>query len=385
MKRHLWVILSFLTLFSFIFYVLGNKKRPDEKEKFLEENKELFDIIDNYTFQTPIPYMPGKNFPSNYVFFYPYKNDTVMSIVGTPYYLEDDTWWIRIIWHDKWWQNFIKDKKNVHYYTSAPDGIFWFSKKTPVIFFNTELYKSDFKTHLNPKIPDSLKRDPPFIYCGYKQWFYLYKNGKFIPIKLKRNQMWKGKPYYIVEKENSQDSILQQENNIFPDKYATNDTIKIIVKQNKISKILIPDKHIQDFTYLKYNDRAKIVNELYVSLLNMILKFEPDFQLKKISYRVNMRFKVFQYTTDNKPAYPLAYDNIILFGKTLETDKPYIKLPQPGFSNPKKHSAFAKIFNFDNDEQLIQSIEQKHLKNIKPLSIEKQKVEYKKILENIDD
>ena len=51
----------------------------------------------------------------------------------------------------------------------------------------------------------------------------------------------------------------------------------------------------------------------------------------------------------------------------------------------KKQSAFAAKFNYDNNEQLIKSIEQKHLNNIKPLSIKKQKIEYQKILENIDD
>ena len=384
-KKHFWVILSFLVLFSFVFYILGYKKSPDTKKKFIEENKEFFEIIDNYTFQTSVPFIPGKNYPSNHVFFYPYKNDTIMTIVAWPTFIDYDIKWTSAMRHDKWWKNFIKDKKNRHYYYSEPDGIFWFTKGKPVIFFNTELYKPGFKTHLNPIIPDSLKRSPPFIYCGYYQRSYLYKNGKFIKIKLNRNEKWIDKPYHIVEKERGQDSISQQDDKLTDIYPSENDTIKVVVKQNDIKKLLIPNALKEDFSYLIYKNKVKIVNELYESLLNTILKFEPDFQLKKINYKVNIKFKALQYITDDRPPYPLDYDNIILEGKNQETDKPYIKLPQPDFSNPQQHSAFAQMFNFENDVELIHSLERKYLKYIRPLSLNKQEIAYKNILNNIDD
>lgn len=386
MKKHLWVTLSFLVLFSFIFYMLGHKKRPDAKEKFIEENKELFDIIDNYTFQTPILYIVGKSYPSTHIFFHSYEKDTIMSIVSWPTLLENDTWWINTIYY-KSKLNFIKNKKFIRINTPPPDGIFWLTKRQPVIFFNMDLYKPSFKTHLKPNIPDSLKRNFPFgSFHGHKQWFYLYKNGKFIKINLIRDSIYKDKPYYIIKKENVQDSILPKEDDLLNDIYpAENDTIKVIVKQNEISKILIPDVQKENFTYLKYKNKAKIVNQLYLSLLNMILKFEPDFQLKKISYKVNMRFKALQYITDDSPAYPLDFDDMILRGKNLETNQPYIKLPHPDFLNPQQHSAFAQMFNFDNDTELIHNLEQKYLKFIEPLSLKKQEVAYKKILNNIDD
>ena len=311
-----------------------------------------------------------------------------MIISGWPTYTNYNFSWINKIAHDKWVNDFLKDKKNSHYYNSKPNGIFWFTKRIPVIFFNTELYKPSFKTYLSSNIPDSLKRDFPFCFSPFssnKEWFYLYKNGKFIKIKLKNGRIWKDKPYDITENKSEKDSILKQENNILADKYTTNDTIKIIAKQNKISKIIIPDIHLQDFTYLKHNNRARIVNELYLSLLNMILKFEPDFQLKKINYKVNIRFKALQYITDDSPAYPLDFEDMILRGKNMETYKPYIKLPHPDFSKPQQHSAFAQMFNFDNDTELIHSLEQKYLKFIKPLSLKKQNIAYKKILNNIDD
>ena len=198
MKKYFWQILGFSFLFIFILFFFKINKR-DSTKIFIKNNKELFNLIENYSSQTPIPYILGKNYPSYHVFFYPYKNDTIMTIFGFPTLVEYDTWFIGKLSKDKWWLNYMKNKKNVNYYASNPEGVYWFKHKTPVIFINCDLYKPEFKSYLKT-IPDSLKANPYFgSYHGFKKWYYLYKNGKFIKIELKKDSVWKDKPYYIVK------------------------------------------------------------------------------------------------------------------------------------------------------------------------------------------
>ena len=175
-----------------------NHKNKLQKQ-IIQENRQLFEIIDEYTSQVHCPYCRG-SYPSNHVFFHLYKKDTLMTIFCNLYVIEHDVWWHEKLRKDKWWLNFLKSKTHSKYYSYVPDGIYWLPKKKPVVFFNTKLYKPVFKKHLTKAIPDTLNGPLCFAgFHGFKKWYYLYKNGKFIKIELKKDSVWKDKPYYIVK------------------------------------------------------------------------------------------------------------------------------------------------------------------------------------------
>lgn len=189
------IILLFL-VFSFC---QKTKRKLETPNNFLKENKELFMIIDSFTNQVRCAGLKG-NYPSNHVYFRPYKDDTIMTIACYHTLSKSDFWWNNNLMEDSWWLNFLKKDKNMKYYETSPDGIFWYTKRKPFIFFNTELYKPNFKKYLKKDIPDSLKgQNFNAIYHDSKEWYYLYKNGKFIKIELKKDSVWKDKPYYIVK------------------------------------------------------------------------------------------------------------------------------------------------------------------------------------------
>lgn len=184
----------FILFFFFSFCNISNKK-IDSRTDILQGNKQLFKIIEDYTKQVHCAYCKG-SYPSNHVFFHPYKNDTIMTIYCLPNLTNNDLWWKEKLAKDKWWTNFEKSNKH---YAYTPDGIFWFTKRKPIIFYNTYLYKSNFKPYLSKTIPDTLNGKMCFAsFHDLKKWYFLYKEGKFIKIELKKDTTWKDKPYNIA-------------------------------------------------------------------------------------------------------------------------------------------------------------------------------------------
>jgi len=188
-------ILFLIFLFSCNSFHQNKKLNHD----ILGDNQGLFEIIDSFTNQVRCAGIKD-NYPSTHVYFKPYKDDTIMTIACYHSLSKSDFWWNNKLMHDSWWLNFLKKDKNIKYYKTLPDGIFWYSKRKPILFFNTDLYKLNLINHLKKNIPDSLKGNSfNVIYHDSKEWYYLYKNGKFIKIALKKDTVWKDKPYYIVK------------------------------------------------------------------------------------------------------------------------------------------------------------------------------------------
>ncbi len=158
-----------LRIIFLIFILIScNQMQQDNKTDIISRNPDLFKIIDLFVKQNPfhIYYIEGKEYPSYNIIFDVKKNDTLMSIK---------------LMHFSINEKFDKNLNKIIF--EQPDGVFWYKKNIPIVFYNTKYYNKNFKNNLN-KVPDSLLYKSGILYCGKipkKQ--YLYKNKKFIGLE----------------------------------------------------------------------------------------------------------------------------------------------------------------------------------------------------------
>ena len=158
-----------LKLIYIIFILIScNQTMQDNKTDIISKNPDLFKVIDLFVKQNPfhIPYIAGKEYPSYNVVFDVNKSDTLMSIK---------------LMHFSMNEKFDKNLNKIIF--EQPDGVFWYSKNIPIVFYDTKFYNNNFKNNLN-KVPDSLMYKSGMLYCGkIPKKRYLYKNNKFIDLE----------------------------------------------------------------------------------------------------------------------------------------------------------------------------------------------------------
>ena len=146
----------FFVLIFFIFINCNDTGNNIEK-KYPEVFTAIKDFIKTYPFK--VPYIKGKEYPSYTVRFVKESKDLAMIIKIQNGALE---------------MNIINDKME----KIKPDGVYWLSKKNPIVFYDTQLYDQNFSNYLST-VPDSLMYNSGIIYHYIKIDTFVLKNNTF--------------------------------------------------------------------------------------------------------------------------------------------------------------------------------------------------------------
>ena len=148
------------TFFVIIFFVFINCN--DTGNNIEKKYPEVFTAIKGFikTYPFKVPHFIGEEYPSYTVRFVKGSKDLEMIIKLMNFALE---------------MNITNDKME----KIKPDGVYWLSKKIPIVFYGTQLYDKNFSNYLST-VPDSLMYNSGIIYHYIKIDTFVLKNNTFV-------------------------------------------------------------------------------------------------------------------------------------------------------------------------------------------------------------
>ncbi len=201
-------------------------------------------------------------------------------------------------------------------------------------------------------------------------------NGRVNPLKTKNNLNTHSKNELNSKKkivvDTSTEDLVETKKNV------QKDTLLIDFKNNQIINFIPPENLLEDFKFqIHHHNKILIYNLLYENILGKVIKIKSNNEIKKIQYKIKIEFGVSQYAMDKY--YDLNYP-IYLTSKSLEVSKSSIELPE--YSYVKSDTEFGRVFDFENNEELINYLEEKHFNKIKPISLKKHRIICRNLLKN---